>query len=70
MTAPVSTDIIIRIHQWFSFIVKANEVSEIVDCILLVSFKINLNKYVYSFVKMQRTFKITEIFERNISIYF
>lgn len=69
MTAPVSTDIIIRIHQWFCFIVKTNEVSEIVDCILSVSFK-NVNKYVYLFVKMQRTFEITEIFERNINIYF
>jgi len=68
MTAPVSTDII-SIYQWFCFIVKTNEVSEIVDCILSVSFK-NLNKYVYLFVKMQWTFEITEIFERNINIYF
>ena len=69
MTAPVSTDIIIRIHQWFCFIVKTNEVSEIVDCILSVSFK-NVNKYVYLFAKMQRTFEITGILERNINIYF
>ena len=38
MTAPVSSDIIIRIHQWFCFIVKTDEVSEIADCILSVSF--------------------------------
>lgn len=32
------TDIIIRIHPWFRLIVKTDEVSHFVDCILSVSF--------------------------------
>ena len=43
MTTPVSTDIIISIHQWFRFIVKTDEVNHIIDCILSVSFWQNLN---------------------------
>ena len=62
------TDIIIRIHPRFRFIVKTDEVSHIVDCMLSVSFwKTWISRHTsYE----NTTFKIPETFGRNTNFHF